>query len=311
MRALLVVAAVLAFPAAAHAGVVGLEGTQIVFRAEPGERLELRADGSVSDIQYFHAEGVRPGPGCERVEDDEVSCRPDGVTGVTIFGGDQADRVSTRVPLPLTLALGAGNDDFSVVGATVTVDAGPGNDVGGVAGSRVSIVGGEGDDTLSLERSGRTVGPFVLDGGAGDDDLSLPSTEMVRSGPLAPVSITCGDGADRWSAGPRDVLGEGCAAHVAGITAKTVSRAFQEGALTAPASGSIAFKRRSGASRTPGATIARGVFTAQPGPLRVSLERTAAGTRWLRRTPHLPVFVTIRTRTGDDRGVVTFRSKVG
>jgi hypothetical protein len=74
----------------------------------------------------------------------------------------------------------------------------------------------------------------------------------------------------------------------------------------------VTLQRRTGLSGRAHARIARGVFTqASPGPLRLSMKRTSAGRRWLRRDPRLPVFVTILTRTGADRGEITFGSKVG
>ncbi len=56
--------------------------------------------------------------------------------------------------------------------------------------------------------------------------------------------------------------------------------------------------------------IARGTFTTTAGPLKVSLRPTRIGRRWLRRDPHLRVFVTVRTRAGDERGEVRFQSRL-
>lgn len=326
MRLVIVVlAALLVLPASARAGVIALEGTQLVYRGDPGVADKLIfSEGDDALLVNPLGAPLRIGAGCgdSRLG---VQCPLAGVAGLTVFAGDGDDDVQAFTRLPVTLDLGDGDDHFDASGTAVTVLGGAGKDQGIVSADRAAIAGGDGNDGFEVEGSDRSSGPYALDGGPGDDVISLQrrGPGMTLTGGdgndklyatatgKAPVTFVCGPGADRWEAYPRDVPGDGCAAHLAGITTRTVSRAFREGALTGPASGSVTLKRRRGLSGIEGPTVARGVFTAQPGPLRLSLKRTATGTRLLRRTPHLPVFVTIRTRTGSDRGVTTFRSKVG
>ena len=59
-----------------------------------------------------------------------------------------------------------------------------------------------------------------------------------------------------------------------------------------------------------GLTIARGTFDAPAGPLRVRLELTSHGRRWTRRTPRLPVLVTVSTRAGGDHLADEFESRL-
>ena len=83
-------------------------------------------------------------------------------------------------------------------------------------------------------------------------------------------------------------------------------RAFQEGALTAPAYGWVSLRRAKGRYDRPREVLARGTFAAEAGPLRVNLERTAAG----RRHKTSRVHVTVRLRSGAERGTIVYRSKL-
>lgn len=318
MRLPIAVLALLALPATAQAGVVGLEGTQLVFRADPGERVVLISGFDARKRLFFDAKGLRPGPGCAAAADGDVQCHPDGVTGVAIVTGDGDDTVAYWGALPVTLALGGGDDRFHAQSQAVAVDAGPGADRGIVdSAPRVTLAGGDGDDRLDLYVGDRYRGPMALDGGAGNDVLTLrhdgPYAALpggLRPGMAAPVAIVCGPGADRWTAGPYDLPGDGCAPALSGITTKTVSRPFRDGTRTARASGSVTLRRLDdwGQGRE---RIAHGTFPAQAGPLRVSLKRTAAGRERLRRRPRLPVAVSIETRSGRERGEVSFNSRMG
>ena len=60
-----------------------------------------------------------------------------------------------------------------------------------------------------------------------------------------------------------------------------------------------------------GPLVARGRFTSQAGPLRVSLTPTRRGRRWLQRHPGLALNVFVRTRSGGDRGELQFQSRIG
>lgn len=304
-----VLVASLALPASAPAGVVGLEGTQLVFRADAGERVRLISGFDAREMYFFHGQGVRPGPACVAVKDG-AQCPPAGVTGVAILTGDADDTVAYWGGGPVSMALGAGNDSFHGQAEAVTADGGPGDDLGLVEGMQLSAVGGEGDDELRLHTSDGSRGPLALDGGAGDDVLvvrhqglrtTFPRSESPERAPRAgSVAIACGAGADRWMAGPRDVPGGGCAPHVTGITPDTVSRVFREGTLTGRARGSVTLRRRAFQSEDPRERVASGGFSRPAGPLRVRLGRAKSG----------PVAVTIRIRRGAEQGDVAFLSRL-
>ena len=63
----------LALPASAQAGAVGREGTQLVFRADPGEQVKLLSGFNADQVFFFSGRGVRPGAGCGGAEGD-VTC---------------------------------------------------------------------------------------------------------------------------------------------------------------------------------------------------------------------------------------------
>ena len=308
MRLPIAVLLLLALPAPASAGVVGLEGTQLVFRADPGERARL-ADMHRAGGKLVVTGEHRTGPGCTLTH--QIECPAAGVTGVTVHTGARDDRVSLFVGVPVTLSLGAGDDRFFAQAAAVAVDAGPGNDRDYSQARTATLVGGEGDDRLELETYDAMAAPVVLDGGAGDDTLAVlpkglyttfPSSELGGAPrPRAtPVAITCGPGADRWTAGPRDVIGAGCVPHVAGITPDTVSRSFREGRLTARATGSVTLWRRAFQSEHRRERVARATFSARRGPLRVKLGKVKPQ----------PVAVSVRTRSGAERGEIRFLSRL-
>jgi hypothetical protein len=139
----------------------------------------------------------------------------------------------------------------------------------------------------------------VLSGGAGDDTIHVEAHER-RPG----FDVICGPGNDRTFLRLADRPGDGCAAHVALASTRSVSRRFGPATLTAPAIGSIAFRHTSG---TP---LARGTFDAPAGPLRVRLKTAKAGRRVIRREGDPKVFVYVRLRTGGDRSEVAFNSRL-
>lgn len=313
-----VLIALLTLPASAQAGTVALEGTLLVFRADPGERVVLASGLDSRKRVFFDAKGVRPGPGCAAAADGDVECPPEGVTGVAIVTGDGNDAVAYWGALPVTLTLAGGDDTFHAQSQAVAVDAGPGADRGVVdSAPQVALAGGDGDDRLDVYVGDRYRGPMALDGGPGNDVLTVrhdgPYATLpggLRPGMAAPVTVVCGPGADRWSAGPYDLVGDGCAPTLTGVTTATVSRAFREGALTAAASGTVTLWRLNDWGQ-PRERIAQGAFGASSGPLGVSLRRTRAGRERLRRTPRLPVVVSVRTRNGAEWGEVRFNSRIG
>src|SRR5688500_7177660 len=96
-----VFAALLALPASAQAGVVAVEGTQIVYRADPGADDNVifteREDDGVVKVTPLNGK-VRLGPGCaERPLGNE--CPTAGMAGLTVFSGDGTDHVEATVSL--------------------------------------------------------------------------------------------------------------------------------------------------------------------------------------------------------------------
>ncbi len=328
MRLPIAVFVALLVPAsAAQAGTVALEGTELVFRAEPGAEDRLRIASGDGSVRFeSREEPIAAGVGCAAEGNDGLRCPATGVTAIRVLTGDGDDSVGSGGLLPLIVELGPGKDSLiSDPGQTsVTVNAGPGNDLVEIQGARtVAAAGDTGRDQMFMGGAPGAPGPYTVDAGPDDDLISLINGETPMtliggdgddridadgSGP--PVTIVCGPGNDHWTAEPPDRIGDGCAAQLVGITKKSVSRAFREGSLTAAASGSVTFWRRVRPQGPGEEIVARGTFTAQPGPLRVSLKPTRAGRRWLRRDPRLRVNVFVRTRSGGDRGEISFASRI-
>jgi len=324
MRALMLMTlALLAMPATAQAGTIALEGTELVYRAAPGEKDVLTLFGSKGRVEVVgKATAVTAGTGCTTTR-RAVRCSTDGVTAARILAADGNDDITAELELPLVVDLGPGKDRFdgmtpalTLTGGegddeatfsapTGTIDAGPGNDsIDAMAydlTGPLQLVGGEGDDDLYL--FGQSAAGTAFSGGPGDDRFVVQA-----DGPGA--DIDCGDGADQISAGLADRPGAGCAPQLAVITPRTVSRAFAEGALTAPATGTVSFRKELGERSGSGPLLARGTFEAPAGPLRVQLKTTKLGRRVIRGAKRLPVFVTVRTRSGGDRTDIGFTSRL-
>lgn len=298
MRGPLILVIALLTPASAHAGTIAREGSEVVYRSAPGEADRLNVEGGERTIV---AEGtVTAGAGC-RPGDAVAYCPAEGVTVVRVLAGD-------------------GDDEIIVLGGKVIADLGAGDDEF-AAGTRNTVVdGGLGDDELTLLAEYGASGPQHAEGGEGDDELGVVGRHgaltlsggpghdrFTTEGQGAPgIALACGPGDDAYTVGPLDRPGDGCAPFLAGITAGTVSRAFQEGALTAAAYGSVSLRRAKGRYDRPREVLARGSFSAAPGPLRVNLQRTASGERHKRARVH----VTVRLRSGAERGTILYRSKL-
>ncbi|MDA0172330.1 hypothetical protein OJ998_24720 [Solirubrobacter taibaiensis] len=305
----LVLLTLLLMPASAQAGTIAREGSELVYRSAPGESdyivvQDLGAGSSVS----AGGTGVTPGTGCVR-----RSCSIDGITAVRVIAADGDDQVEVYVDLPVIVDLGPGNDSFGGKATALTVSGGEGKDViGGEMGGGL-VDGGPGDDRLRADASDALTGPLVIAGGAGDDQITLEgiaragtsiaggegddklsTAEVIGLGPGTDVS--CGPGDDRLLLYLTDRPGEGCAPGITGVTANTVSRAFDEGTLAGPAA--VAVKLYLAVGR---GTVARGFATfSAAGPLRLRLKTTDKGRRWVRRHPRLDVGVSIRTRFRGD-----------
>lgn len=317
---------VLLTPATADAATLGRNGSELVYRSDPGQDDELYYQDFGFGID-FTGTGITPGPGCRATADQTVVCASKGVTRIRIVGGDGNDSFRFKASPPLIADLGPGDDELSGKHGVVTVSAGEGDDrvsLGAVAGivnggagrdridvdmgfdgggTLVRLEGGDGDDRVSLVGRGAGVS---LSGGPGDDRLSVSDAVFMYR-----VNITCGPGADQLQISYVDRTHGGCAPHVEGVTPGTVSQTFREGRLSAAGTGSVTLRRRVRDHLTQRQLIARAPFDAQAGPLRVPLHTTPAGRRWLRRDPTLPLFVSIRTRKGEDRTVIRFWSRLG
>jgi len=309
----------LALPASASAGTVVVEGSELVYRGDAAhERLVVMRDDEAVTFELDRAAVA----GCP-----PTGCPLAGVTAIRVLTAEGDDTVVAVGPLPLIVDLGPGDDEL-IGGAglkTLTINGGPGDDrIEATPSESGAVFGDAGRDSLVVDAGYSAAGPYTVDGGPDADTIDIgtrgPGMTLAGGdgdddirlfGVGKPVTVTCGAGKDHWRGAPDDVIGEGCAPHLAGITPRTVSRAFREGSLTAAASGSVTFRRRVGDQGRPREIIARGSFTAQPGALRVSLKPTGIGRRWLRRDPRLTVFVYVRTRdTAGERGEVSFQSRI-
>jgi hypothetical protein len=314
----------LAVPAPASAGTLALEGTELVFRGDAAENRLTIEPAPDSFLVRVRAGTLAAGAGCAAVDAGRVRCRSAGVTGLRLLGGDGDDSFVVGGPQPLIADLGAGDDTLvSEPGQTsVSVAAGPGKDLVEVQEAQsASVTADAGNDTVVAGAAEGATGPFTVLAGPGHDQVSLINRRVSMTldggdgddrihapGPGAPLTIVCGAGKDVWRGRPRDRIGDGCAPTLSPISTRTVSRAFRGGSLTAAASGTVDFRRRTGPY---GPLVARGTFTSQAGPLRVSLTPTRRGRRWLERHPGLGVNVFVRTRVAGDRGELQFRSRIG
>lgn len=316
---LLVLTILAAFPATAQAATVGLEGTELVYRSAPGQadlfQVEDEDGVFTFENQLEDAVEVTPGPGCARAG-EHVRCTAPGITALRLLTADGDDEAETYVEVPVVADLGPGNDRFGGSGLSITVtagdgddrtsfaggpgsmDLGPGNDSGQVTSvGPATVEGGEGNDTLFAD--GTSHRGVVLSGGPGNDEIQIDAHER-RPG----FDVVCGPGDDVTSLRLADRPGEGCAAHVALASTRAVARRFGPATLTAPASGSVAYRHSSGT------TLARGAFDAPAGPVRVRLKTTKAGRRIIRRERDPRVHVTVRLRSGGDRSDVRFNSRL-
>ena len=107
---------------------------------------------------------------------------------------------------------------------------------------------------------------MTLSGGEGDDRLIL-AAHGAR-----PSRSCCGPGRRPLVAGPRDRPGDGCAAHLAGITPSDRLAAVPRGRADRAGAGSVTLSAARPVRSQRAREVARGTFTAGPGPLRVTLE---------------------------------------
>ena len=127
------------------------EGNRLTIAPEAPNGFRVRDDGAA----------VRPGSGCMRVTDSEVTCA--GATSVSIVTGDGEDTVTLSALDAITsVAAGPGAD---------TVNGGPGFDSINGGGGRDTLLGGAGGDALEDGDETGTADADTLDGGEGEDTL--------------------------------------------------------------------------------------------------------------------------------------------
>jgi hypothetical protein len=309
----------------APAATIGLEGTELVYRSGPAQNDTITFQNN-EGVLFGPASGIAPGAGCERVE-ERIRCPLAGVTAIRVFAGDGDDSVILILDEhPAIVDLGPGDDGFRGRAPVLTLSGGDGFDYAESSASAGTLDLGPGDDVIDSDIGGESTGPLLLAGGDGRDRISFfgdsdadisisggPGDDTIAADAFRGqrgVTVACGPGDDRTTLHLRDRPGDGCAAHPAFGAPGRVSRSLAV-SLSAPATGSVTFRRRPGNGRRPAETIARGSFTAgAPGPLRVRLKTTKAGRRWLRSDRDLKLYVFVRTRTGGDRGEVRFDSRI-
>jgi Ca2+-binding RTX toxin-like protein len=157
--ALVLLAAFLTLPAAAHGAIAGpsqIDGSDVVFTAGPGEANRLTVTGQGPDTVVFEDAGatIDAGRGCTQLAANRVSCPRDTFVIVRLEDGDDEAQTS-----------------------------------GELANAFVFLEGGQGADTLR-----GIIGVTVLDGGTGTDRLvgggrstRLSGVDIVRRGEFEDV----------------------------------------------------------------------------------------------------------------------------
>jgi hypothetical protein len=182
----------------ASASLVGIEGTEMVVRFDPGERIgafsvtvaggtitanDPRTSGVTGGV--FQNKTVRAGAGCTALRpqlpnNSTVTCPLAAAGGIRFeFGTAMPDsplpgqNISVQAAsLPVVVHGGPNSDGGSIVtSGSVSVDGGEGNDSFDVNAPSGTVAGGGGNDRLSL--NGPAAGPR-LDGGPGNDMFFAP-----------------------------------------------------------------------------------------------------------------------------------------
>jgi hypothetical protein len=186
LAAVMVLIAVVGSTNAAFASRLEIEGDRLVYRADKGERNEIRISGGV-DTYVVRDTGatIRVVAPCELVEPSQnvpahASCPAAGLTSLGVDARDANDSVSIDdAALPALVVGGSGDDRLA----------------GGTGPDRID--GSEGADLL-MGRSGND----ALAGGAGADDLrGGPGDDTVLGGP-GDDSMATDPGADSFDGGP-------------------------------------------------------------------------------------------------------------
>lgn len=172
-------------PGEAPAATAAVEGSALVYAADPGEHNRLTVEPVEANGVYRLRDDVaiRPGSGC-RSDGNEVVCDAAGVVLVRIDVGDRDDRAQGPdaflvEPLRVEMRGGDGDDALaSGIYADNLQEGGPGNDTLAAGDSAFVLRGGDGDDRLMSGIDGAG----SLDGGAGDDYFEPQSTRATIAG---------------------------------------------------------------------------------------------------------------------------------
>ena len=227
-----VVAAGLAVPSAAQAITVSYSADDtLAVTAEPGEAnlftVSNNGDGRVyfserTEIAFHGAEDR-----CEQLYGNSYyyACQLPSRVVVDLGDGDDKASVGADLPVPVTVAGGAGADwlrsgaegtsGYTLTGGdgndrlegwkgNDTLDGGPGADeLEGNHGAD-NLQGGDGDDKLSGDGYLHGTNADVIDGGAGKDKIDWDWAEPSDQQPA--ISLTLGGGADDGRPGEKDDL---------------------------------------------------------------------------------------------------------
>jgi RTX calcium-binding nonapeptide repeat (4 copies) len=229
---LLVACALLLLAPAAHAGTAALQGTELDYRADSGERNRVSVTFQTDGVEVVDSAGVRPGRGCTAITRRRVSCaRPEPrIEKVVLTLADRDDRARVGPSLQGSLETeidGGSGDDVLVSRASFrdVFTGGPGDDTMSGAAYAVFDEGRRpnGHDSMRTRPARRRTWGWVDygartepihadldgrrdDGERGERDLLGRGVTSIRGGDGA--DRLSGDAADNWliGGGGRDVL---------------------------------------------------------------------------------------------------------
>jgi hypothetical protein len=208
---------------------------ELDFTAAAGvkNRLTVAASGAFWRLTETEAP-ITAGPGCEQVIVNRVRCAQAAVTGLSLNGGDENDRITTADGVDATVNGGAGDDMLTTKNGGDTLLGGPGKDILDGGTGPDAMFGEDQQDTVTYER--RSAGqPVVVDlddgisgneGGAVDDDGS-----GQRDTILTVENLKGGAGADSitGSAGSNTLTGGAGIDELFGAAANDTIRANGDG----------------------------------------------------------------------------------
>jgi hypothetical protein len=191
-----VLLALIALPAAAHAGPVSRTavpgGFQIAHAARPLAEDVFILTHEGNDVTFSIGDTLEEGPGCDSPASRTISCSATNVSRVVITLEDQDDAVAVGglfgggvFGFPITIDGGSGSDLLAMGTEPDTMTGGTGNDRLLAGDGNDSLTAGDGDDDLI--GSG---GSDLLRGDAGADELQPGSgADDIRGGTGADIAF--------------------------------------------------------------------------------------------------------------------------